>query len=100
MCSEGEVLGDGLAEVVGDFVNEPSIELVAFSHRIWRGPLHPPVRIGNTLVCGFGASSVRIESDGVGGALLVGSCQWLVDRVVEAYGEGLAVLPAGDGDGG
>ena len=31
---EGEVLGDRLAEVVGDFAYEPSVELVAFSFRV------------------------------------------------------------------
>ena len=36
----------------------------------------------------------------MGHALLVVSGQRLVDRVVEASGEGLVVLPAGDEDGG
>ena len=52
------------------------------------------------LVSWFGVSSVRIETDGVGRALPVGSGQRLVDRVLEVSGEGPAVLPAGDEDGG
>ena len=31
---EGEVFGDGLAEVVGDFVDKPSVELVAAAGRV------------------------------------------------------------------
>ena len=32
---ESEVLGDGLAEIVGDIADEPSVKLVAFTH--WVG---------------------------------------------------------------
>ena len=97
---EGEVLGDGLAEVVGDFPDEPSVEQVAFSHRVGGGPLHPAVRVGYLLGFGCPASLGCIECDLVGGVLLVVSGQGLVDGVVEVFGEGLAVLPAGDENSG
>ena len=97
---ENEVLGDGLAEVVGDVAGEPSVELVAFACRVRGGPLHPAVWGGEILICWFGVSSVRIKSDFVSGSLLVVSGQCLVDRVAEAPGERLIVLFAGDGDGG
>ena len=58
-----------------------------------------PVGIGDLLVSGFGASSVRLEGDRVGGTLSDVLQKRLVDRVVEAPGEGLAVLPAGQCDG-
>ena len=95
---QGQVLADGSAEIVGDVASEPSVEQVAFPCRVGGGPLHPATRGGEMLVCGSGASSVRIESDGVGHALPVVSGQRLVDLVVEVSGEELAVLPAGDED--
>ena len=52
------------------------------------------------LVCWYGFSSTRVESDRERGSWFGASCQRLVDRIVEAPGEGLAVLPASDGDGG
>ena len=97
---EGEVLVDGLAEVVGDAAGEPSVEQEAFARRVGCGPLHPAQRVGHLLRVRFRASSVRVEADRVCGSLLVVSGHGLVDRVVEASGEGLAVLPAGDGDDG
>ena len=97
---EGEALVDGLAEVVGDAAGEPSVEPVALACGVGGGPLDSAVRCGEMLICGFGASAARIESNCVGRALLIFSDQRLVDRVVEASGEGLAVLAAGDEDGG
>ena len=97
---EGEVLGDGLAEVIGDFPDEPSVEQVAFKRRVGGGPLHPAVRGSEILVCWFGASPARVETDRVRGLLLDASGQGLVDGVVEVFGEGLAVLPAGDENSG
>ena len=97
---EGEVVGDRFAEVVGDFTDEPSVELVAFARRIGRRPLDPAVWVGDILVPGFGVSSVCLEADCVAGFCVRISCQWLVDGVTEASGEGVAVLSAGDKDGG
>ena len=97
---QGQVLVNGLAEVVGHVADEPSVELVAFARRIGGGPLHPAVRGRDLLVSWFGVSAVCVERDRVGGVWLRVSGQRSVDRVLEASGEGLVVLPAGDEDGG
>ena len=47
---EGEVLGDGLAEIVGDLSDEPSVELVALAYRVGGRPLDPPVRVCDLLL--------------------------------------------------
>ena len=97
---QGQVLGDGPAEIIGDLPDEPSVEQEAFTRRVGGGPLHPAVYGGKTLVCWFGFSASRVEVDRERGSWFGVSGQRLVDRVVEAPGERLAVLPAGDGDGG
>ena len=51
------------------------------------------------LVCWFGVSSARVEVDRERGSGSGTSGQRLVNRVVEASGEGLDVLPAGECDG-
>ena len=97
---QGQVLVDGPAEVVGDFAGEPSVEQEAFARRVGGRPLHPAVSGGEMLVCWFRASSVRVESDRERGSWLNALRQRLVDRVVEAHAERLAVLPPDECDGG
>ena len=98
MGGKGEILSDGLAEVVGDFTNEPPVELVTFTHRVRRRPLNPAIRIGDLLLVRCFASFGGIESDLVSGALFSVSGQWPFDHVIEAFGERLAVVFANDGD--
>ena len=93
---QGQVLADGPAEVVGDLAGEPPVEQEAFPRRVGVGALHPAVRGGDMLVCWHGASSACVEAGRERGSWLRSSCQRLVDRVPEAPGEGLAVLPARD----
>ena len=40
---QGQILGDGPAEIVGDLVDEPSVEQIAFARRVGGGALHPAV---------------------------------------------------------
>ena len=98
MGGKGEIFSDGLAEVVGDFTNEPPVELVTFTHRVRRRPLNPAIRIGDLLWVRCFASFDGIESDLVSGALFSVSGQWPIDHVIEAFGERLAVVFANDGD--
>ena len=97
---QGQVLVDGLAEIIGDLPDEPSVEQEALARRVGGGALHPAVWGGETLVFWFWFSASRVEVDRERGSWFRGSYRRLVDRVVEVSGEGLAVLPAGDGDGG
>ena len=97
---EGEVLGDGFAEVVGGVAGEPSVELVAVAYRVGGGSFGPAVRGGDILVFGFGACFACVEGDCMGGVCSGVSGQRLVDRVVQALGEGLTVLSASECDGG
>ena len=97
---QGQVLVDGLAEVVGDFAYEPSVEQEAFPRRVGGGAFHPAVRCGEMLVCWFGFPAARVEVDRGRGSWFGASGQGLVDRVFEVSGEGLAVLLAGDENGG
>ena len=70
MGSKSEVLGYRPAEVVGDIVDEPSVELVTSTLRVGGGPLHPTVGVVDLLGLGCLASSGCIEGDRVGGILL------------------------------
>ena len=97
---EGEILGDGPAEIVGDVAGEPSVELVAFARRVGGGALDSAVDWLDVLVLRGRASFARVEMDCIGGALLDLSGQGLVDRVAEASGEGLIALFSGDSDDG
>ena len=97
---QGQVPGDGLAEIVGDLPDEPSVEQEALARRVGGGPLHSPIRSSELLVCWFGFSAARVEVDRECGSWFGGSCQRLVGRVRKAPDEGLPVLPAGDEDGG
>ena len=97
---QGQVLGHRLAEIIGDLVDEPPVEQITFTLRVGGGPLRPAVWGGEILVFRFGISSARVEVDRKRGSWFGVSSQRLVDRVVKASGEGLAVLPAGDEDDG
>ena len=97
---QGQVLVDGPAEIVGDLPDEPSVEQETVTRRVGGRPLHPAVWGGKTLVCWYGASSARVEMDRERRSWFGSSRQRPVDRIVEASGERLAVLPAGDEDDG
>ena len=97
---EGEVLVDGFAEVVGNVVDKPSVELVAFARRVGGGALDPSVRVVDLLRVRCLASSCRVEADCVTGFCAGASGQGLIDGVAETFGERLIVLFANDGNGG
>ena len=97
---QSEVRSDGFAEVIGNPAIEPSVEQVTAAYRIRCGPLHTPIRTGDVLGTGSGATSVRVERDCICWAWCSGSGERLFHRVGETLGEGLVVLLAADGDRG